>query len=531
MGNQEEHERARARPASSDASDNESSAANCSASNESSKSSRCRTSSSESACSGDKASKARSDDDASGSDSDRRSGSSQSSDSRESNHSSQSSEKAPSMRARSSDESASETEDSDKGSVSSDPSEEASCSARGVERVAVAAPQRETLSEHAKRHDYPTHVKTCQACGLYRDHDKFAAQAVAVHPRTKESIYWLLVDGAGNVGCSICQGAGMDNLFARCLALPKLNNIRRHGNLLAKQASGAMKQNEDHAKALARLACDTANADAATDAAAQTEPPHLSFTHLVFGRTQLETGDSHLAYTKWAKAARLAGVTGLQGRHSVHAARMTQTMALRERLVNARLLRAASRASLIDDGRGSFEAVLMKAPIWEWPKGLELDSVTGLRNLAGHGSNRGPWVACRVLDVPALDKDHSAEGKARAIVSGVKRNIFKEGDWSHYQRIFKARATDSASAEQLAGHYLRRPENLPKKVFDMLDPSHAHSRMAGYIFAGDEEIELVTKLLITGYVSSFRVTSAQDPKQRERSQPASQPASESILAV
>ena len=141
------------------------------------------------------------------------------------------------MRARSTDESASETEDPDKGSVSSDRSEEASCSARGVERVAVAAPQRETLSEHAKRHDYPTHVKTCPACGLYRDHDKFAAQAVAVHPRTKESIYWLLVDGAGNVGCSICQGAGMDNLFARCLALPKLNNIRRHGNLLAKQAS------------------------------------------------------------------------------------------------------------------------------------------------------------------------------------------------------------------------------------------------------------------------------------------------------
>ena len=131
------------------------------------------------------------------------------------------------------------------------------------------------------------------------------------------------------------------------------------------------------------------------------------------------------------------------------------------------------------------------------------------------------------MDVPALDKDHSAEKKARAIVSGVKRNVFEEGDWSHYQRIFKARATDSASAEQLAGQYLRRPENLPKKVFDMLDPSHAHSRMAGYIFAGDEEIELVTKLLITGYVSSFRVTSAQDPKQRERSQPASQSATHS----
>ena len=198
MGNQEKHERARARPASSDASDNESSEANGSASNESSKSSQCRKSSSESARSGDKASKARSDDDASGSDSDRRSGSSQSSDSRESNHRSQSSEKAPSMRARSADESASEAEDPDK-SASSDQSKEASCSARGVERVAVAAPQRETLSAHAKRHDYPTHVKTCQACGLYRDHDKFAAQAVAVHPRTKESIYWLLVDGAGNV--------------------------------------------------------------------------------------------------------------------------------------------------------------------------------------------------------------------------------------------------------------------------------------------------------------------------------------------
>ena len=503
MGNQEIHDHARARPASSHASDNESS--------ESSKSSQCRTSNSESARSGDKASKARSDDDSSGSDSDRRSGSSQSSDGHESNHSRQSSEKAPStrasVRARSADESASEAEDSDKGSASSDSSVKASCSTRGVERVAVAAPQRETLSEHAKRHDYPTHVKTCQACGLYRDHDKFAAQAVAVHPRTKESIYWLLVDGAGNVGCSICQRAGMDNLFARCLALPKLNNIRRHGNLLAKQASGAMKQNEDHAKALARLACDTANADAATDAAAQTEPSGLSFAHLVFGRTQLETGDSHLAYTKWARAARLAGVTGLQGRHSKHAARITQTMALREHLVNARLLRAASRASLIDDGRGRFEAVLMKAPIWEWPKGLELDSLTGLRNLAGHGSNRGPWVACRALDVPALDKDHSAEGKARAIVSSVKMNIFKEGDWKHYQRIFKARATDAAAAEQLAGHYLRRPENLPKKVFDMLDPSHAHSRMAGYIFAGDEEIELVTKLLITGYVTSFRVTS------------------------
>ena len=80
----------------------------------------------------------------------------------------------------------------------------------------------------------------------------------------------------------------MDNEYARCLALPKLNNIRRHGNLLAKQASGVMKRNEDHAKALARLARDTASADAATDAAAQTEPSHLSFTHLVLDALSLK---------------------------------------------------------------------------------------------------------------------------------------------------------------------------------------------------------------------------------------------------
>ena len=121
------------------------------------------------------------------------------------------------MRARSADESASEAEDPDKGSASSDQSEEASCSARGVERVAVAAPQRETLSEHAKRHDYPTHVKTCQACRLYRDHDKWAAQAVAVHPRTKEYLLaargrrgerWVLHLPGGRHGQPICEMPG-----------------------------------------------------------------------------------------------------------------------------------------------------------------------------------------------------------------------------------------------------------------------------------------------------------------------------------
>ena len=164
------------------------------------------------------------------------------------------------------------------------------------------------------------------------------------------------------LGCSLCRAAGFKNQYAFCRAKGRLCNILRHGNVLPDQVAGTMPLTSDHSKALdlwkakvqKQLSVQkTSDTEESGDKKKEAPPTAISYSHVLFNRTLVETGGSFRDFKKWAETARLSGAALPPGADDRRiSAQITHCMAEEERLVTSKLLQAASAAALKQDGRG-----------------------------------------------------------------------------------------------------------------------------------------------------------------------------------
>ena len=72
---------------------------------------------------------------------------------------------------------------------------------------------------------------------------------------------------------------------------------------------------------------------------------------------------------------------------------------------------ASSWATAATDARDMAFAVVLHSVFWKWPNGFPRnplpDGVVALH------SSRGPWIVERIVAVPGLGSDHSAQHKAK----------------------------------------------------------------------------------------------------------------------
>lgn len=286
------------------------------------------------------------------------------------------------------------------------------------------------------------------------------------------------------------------------MATARLSSILRHGNHLMKQIKGKQARVKEHDKALHLWADRVATAspsDQKNQLAATANPggsvPNfsISFAHILFQRTLIKAGGSHRDFHRWAKAASISGAEALEAMSSRRISmQLTETMAEHELAITGRLLFASAMAGVAADAREQVLAVRLQMVLWSWPRGVPKDPLpSGVIPLG----RQGPWLASRLAGTPQLGSDHGASAKARLIQLAVSKNCLLTGSSEHASKVMRFYASDGARDAVKAGNLLAEFPNL---CFKMVDTSHANILALKRAFSGDDEVEAVDRLLVSG---------------------------------
>ena len=282
-------------------------------------------------------------------------------------------------------------------------------------------------------------------------------------------------------GCLLCISAGCSNKISCFKGSAKLCHTRRHGNDLPKQHAGRMPLTLDHVMSLkawssraanpasggggSSLPAGGANSDDAPEAT------NLSFAHVVFQRTVIDTGGSFRDFERWARAATLVGAQHLRASVSGRvSAQLSEVMGQRENDITAKLARAAACGGLMQDARKNALAIRVKLVLWSWPRGLAHRDEYLPGGVVSLNGGKAPWIVDRLAAVPTLDHDQSAEAKARLTVDALESK-WGEGAAGHAQRAFRFFCTDNASDELKAGQLCK--SLFPRLDFQMADSAHS----------------------------------------------------------
>ena len=147
------------------------------------------------------------------------------------------------------------------------------------------------------------------------------------------------------------------------MAGPKLGNILRHANV------------GKHLEAL-QLWNDPAACRKEKDLACQGQgrqdlrPYALSYSHILFQRTLIQTGGSFSDSERWAATARLAGLEDFNSMTSREvASNLTSVMSEVEADITSKLASACASLGLIIDGRQQVLGICLRGVLWVWPRG------------------------------------------------------------------------------------------------------------------------------------------------------------------
>ena len=167
--------------------------------------------------------------------------------------------------------------------------------------------------------------------------------------------------------------------------------------------------------------------------------------HVLEARAHLKEGSSAATYPKRAKRAHIIG-----GNDKDTYERLVGVMAAREIDVTNAFLGAAGVAGLAQDGRKLAVPIRLQVICWKWPRGVRRNAL--VRGLLPLGGPNGPWLLDRVVAVPHLGSNQTAEAIARETVSALRAKT--QGGFQHLQEILAFRVTDNAADELAAGRIM-----------------------------------------------------------------------------
>ena len=346
----------------------------------------------------------------------------------------------------------------------------------------------ETTPEHLERHNYPSQVRHCHRCFWAHNQKQWERQCVFQDNRTGETLVWLQetanpMKQVWGLGCILCRNAGIKNTFARFRASAKLSNILRHGNHTEKHAAGAEAKTADHEKALTMWGTKK---QTGTKPAGDPPPPcAITYAHVIFNRTLIETGGSFQDFGRWAKAARLAGADiGFGAVSNRVGKQLAEAMAEREIDVNQKLMTSASAVGLAEDARGHCLAVRMSMVLWTWPRGLRRPRGRLPHGVESLNGGRAPWVVDRLAALGQLGSDHSAAAKGHITTNAVARTSTDDGQ--HAKDAINFFVSDHASDETLTAKIVHK--SFPNMNFVLGDESHSIQLVMKNVLCTDEEV-------------------------------------------
>ena len=217
-----------------------------------------------------------------------------------------------------------------------------------------------TLEEHATKHNYLQHWRTCGPCKFWKNRWAWSHQASFVNRVFNKPETWL-VCLRGFATCKVCQsytGSMRKDSFARGIgSFRKLQNILRHGNCTKTQQQALSKNygpqpgiNWGHELAIQQwcekmsLSLAPVSIPSVVAVSAAQDMRHL----FMLVRTLLETKGSFLSLDSWV------GVAGQMSAQKVNYPNLKNclhTMASYERFTTRMLLRNGSVFRLQADGR------------------------------------------------------------------------------------------------------------------------------------------------------------------------------------
>lgn len=399
--------------------------------------------------------------------------------------------------------SSSSSDNAKSGSSDSSSSGSSSSSSKASSVAEKSAFVKETTEEHARRHDYPANLKTCARCQYIHNRTKWESLAVYEHPVTGEKLTYLMeqpsVSMPWGLGCSLCRAAGFKNQYALCRAKGRLCNILRHGNVLPDQLAGSQKLTSDHARALQmwqqkQQGRVSESVEEEAERVAKGPPgTAITYCHVLFNRTLIETGGSFRDFRKWAETARLSGAALPAGADDRRiSAQLTDCMAQEERHVTSKLLRAASAAAFKQDGRGQHVMNTLHLVLWSWPRGLNRTQ-SGVECFGQEDA--GPWLVSRVAALSSLKSDHSAAAKCAAAEEAIASNCPSSDAFAHAQQVLRHYISDNANDAVQTGQLLQR--KFGQLQFMAQGAMHSAALVLKTTLASDPEIELVEQLLVS----------------------------------
>ena len=146
------------------------------------------------------------------------------------------------------------------------------------------------------------------------------------------------------------------------MAGPKLGNILRHSDV-GKHLEALQLWNDPTAcRKEKELSCQGRQ---------DLRPYALSYSHILFQRTLIQTGGSFGDFERWAATARLAGLEDFNSMTSRKvASNLTSVMAEVEADITSKLASASASLGLITDGRQQVLGICLRGVLWAWPRGV-----------------------------------------------------------------------------------------------------------------------------------------------------------------
>ena len=243
-----------------------------------------------------------------------------------------------------------------------------------------------------------------------------------------------------------------------------------------------------------------ASAMAASAVSTRTRQPADGQRAVIAVRTLLETSSSYSSFDKWRDA--LVTDNQRQALESKwHCKRLVSTMALHERDLTQRLLRAGAAFRLQADGLERTYQVEIGTVIWSLPAFLK-DSIAhgeaaGWLEALGP---KGPWIVERIIGMREFPQSMTCHDKTSMLEASLRKACLStSGDLDvqlhhHVREAMWAWCSDGADLDVP----LAASAFCPNLVFHGWDESHSAQRLMANAMKGDPEIVKTMQILVEG---------------------------------
>lgn len=219
---------------------------------------------------------------------------------------------------------------------------------------------------------------------------------------------------------------------------------------------------------------------------------------MVAARALLETTSSFQSFDVWRDA--LLGDERAAVGSSFQCRQMVSTMALNEKQVTQKILKAGVVFRLSADGLDRTYQVELGTVLWTLTKSLDfLPSYGEKAGWLEQLGPKGPWIVERLIGMREFPHAMDCDGKATMLEDCVRRACQTEGGevdvvlHKHVREETRAWCSDGADL----GVPLAATAAFPSLNFHAWDEAHSAQALLGKSVAGDAEIATTDSLLVT----------------------------------